>query len=63
MSILNKITTFIQPGYTKEELEKALHQTSFLIPHPNDDIEFVRPLFNSRKYYNHLKKRMWKFHK
>ena len=28
---------------------------------PNDDVEFVVPLFNAQKHYKHLKKQIWKF--
>ena len=65
MSILDKITsvTHFYDNSSKEKVEKYLKATPLLMPRPNDDVEFVRPLFNSRKYYNHLKKRMWKFHK
>ena len=71
----NKITHFITPNLTKEQLEEFLFppekekeirnlikdSTKNIFPHPNHDVEFIVPLFNARKHYKHLKKMMWKY--
>lgn len=73
----NKITQFITPNLTKEQLEEFLfppekekeirnliEETSKnLFPLPNNDIEFIIPLFNARKHYKRLKKMMWKYYR
>ena len=62
---------------TKEQAEEALglfspteenemrnliaSSSKNLFPRPNDDVEFIVPLFDARKHYKHLKKQMWKF--
>ena len=43
----------------KEQLEK-IHNRD-IMPRPNDDVEFIVPLFDARKHYKHLKKMMWKY--
>ena len=47
-----------------EEVEKNINLLKEASTHlwlrPNDDVEFVVPLFNARKHYKHLKKMMWK---
>lgn len=75
MSIFNnKITRFITPTLTNEQLEEFLplekekeirnlikESVKNVFPRPNDDVEFVVPLFDARKHYKHLKKQIWKF--
>ena len=63
MSIFDKITsvTHFYDNSSKEKVEEYLKTTPILIPHPNDDVEFIVPLFNARKHYKHLKKMMWKY--
>ena len=64
---------------TKEQAEEALNlfspaeenemrnliaaSSKDLWPRPNDDIEFIVPLFNAKKHYKHLKRMMWKYGK
>ena len=71
----NKITRFITPSLTKEQLEEFLfppekekeirnlikESTNNIFPRPNDDVEFIVPFFNVQKHYKHLKKQIWKF--
>ena len=70
----NKITHFITPTLTKEQLEEFLppekekeiinlikESAKNIFPRPNDDVEFVVPLFDARKHYKHLKKMIWKY--
>lgn len=76
MSIFdNKIARFITPNFTGEQLEEFLftpekeeeiknlikESSRNILPRPNDDVEFVVPLFNAQKHYKHLKKMMWKY--
>ena len=75
MSIFNnKITRFITPTLTNEQLEEFLppekekkirnlikESAKNIFPRPNDDVEFVVPLFDARKHYKHLKKMIWKY--
>lgn len=75
MGLFGKIThiTKLTPNTTKEQAEKYLFSpeeeemrnlitsSNHLWPRPNDDMEFVVPLFNAQKHYKHLKKQMWKF--
>lgn len=77
MSIFDKITHIIdlQHNNTKKQTEEYLFppekeeeiknliasSSKSLWPRPNDDVEFVVPLFDARKHYKHLKKQMWKF--
>lgn len=76
MGLFDKIThiTNLTPNTAKEQVEKYLFfpeeeekerrnlitSPIHLWPRPNDDVEFVVPLFNARKHYKHLKKMMWK---
>lgn len=71
----NKITHFTTPNLSKEQLKEFLfppekeneirnlikESAKNIFPWPNDDVEFVVPLFDARKHYKHLKKQMWKF--
>ena len=73
----NKITYFITPNLTKEELEEFLlppekeeeirnlieESAKHIFPRPNDDVEFIVPFFNAQKHYKYLKKMMWKYGK
>lgn len=73
----NKITHFITPNLTKKQLEEFLfppekekeiinlikESARNVFPQPNDDVEFIVPLFNAQKHYNHLKKMIWKHRK
>lgn len=44
-----------------DEVIKQLKSEPILFPAPNNDVEFIVPLFNARKHYEHLKKQIWKF--
>ena len=75
MGFFDKITHIekIIPNTTKEQVKEYLFPpekekemrnlitSSGLWPRPNDDVEFVVPLFDARKHYKHLKKQIWKF--
>ena len=53
-----------KPTLTKEQLQTIRDNAAkYIIPAPNNDIEFVRLLFNEQKYYQRIKKMMWKNHK
>ena len=66
MKMIDKIIT-IMDNSSKEKVEEYLFPPdeeiklkTILFPHPNDDIEYIVPLFNAQKHYNHLKKMIWK---
>ena len=44
-----------------DEVIKQLKSEPILFPVPNNDVEFIVPLFDARKHYKHLKKQIWKF--
>ena len=75
MGFFDKINHIVKltPNTTKEQAEEYLFSpeeekemrnlitSSELQLRPNDDVEFVVPLFNAQKHYKHLKKQIWKF--
>jgi hypothetical protein len=65
MSIFNKIIDLKEYLFTpekEEELRNLIKEsTKHIFPRPNDDVEFIVPLFNTQKHYKHLKKQIWKF--
>ena len=77
MGIFDKITHIIdlQQNNTKEQVEEYLfppekeeeiknlikERAKNIFPQPNNDVEFIVPLFNAKKHYKHLKKMMWKY--
>ena len=75
MGFFDKITHIekLTPNTTKKQVKEYLFSpeeekemrnlitSSDLWPRPNDDVEFVIPLFDARKHYKHLKKQIWKF--
>ena len=50
-------TFTITPDDIKNNLQDG---TIHLWPRPNDDVEFIVPLFDAHKHYKHLKRMMWK---
>lgn len=50
---------------TEEEINRIKENVSkySIRPAPNDDVEFIVPLFNARKYYKKLKRMLWKYGK
>ena len=62
-----KMAKYAYPAiFTPEENEmRNLIKSSskYLWPHPNDDIEFITPLFNTKKHYQYLKKMIWKHYR
>lgn len=78
MGFFDKITHIVNltPNTTKEQVEEYLFtpeenemrnliksSSKYLWPHPNDDIEFITPLFNTKKHYQYLKKMIWKHYR
>lgn len=76
MGLFDKITHIVKltPNTIKEQTEESLFSpdeekemrnlitsSNHLWPRPNDDVEFIVPLFNAKKHYKHLKKMMWKY--
>ena len=77
MGVFDKITHIIdlQQNNTKKQAEEYIfppeketeirnlikESANNIFPRPNDDVEFVVPLFDARKHYKHLKKMMWKY--
>ena len=63
MGVFDKIThiTHLQHNNTEEEVRNLIKEsTNIILPRPNDDVEFIVPLFDAHKHYKHLKKMMWK---
>ena len=65
MKFFNKINNqkeYILPPNKEEEIKNLIKESEIhLLPLPNNDVEFVVPLFNAQKHYKHLKKQIWKF--
>ena len=65
MKFFNKINNqkeYILPPNEEEKIRDLIKEsTKNLFPRPNNDVEFVVPLFDARKHYKHLKKQFWKF--
>ena len=55
-----KLTPNTLSSEEKNEMRNLITSSDLWL-RPNDDIEFVVPLFNARKHYKHLKKQIWKF--
>jgi len=52
---------YLLPPEKEEKIKNLLDSAPRLLwPHPNDDVEFIIPLFNAEKHYKHLKKIIWK---
>ena len=53
----------IPPEEVEQKINLLKNASIHLWPHPNDDVEFIVPLFDARKHYKHLKRMMWKYGK
>ena len=56
-----QVEEYLFPPEKEKEMRNLITSSNHLWPRPNDDVEFVVPLFDARKHYKHLKKQMWKF--
>ena len=57
-----KVEEYLLPPEKEKEIRNLIKESTInIFPRPNDDVEFIVPLFNAQKHYKHLKKMMWKY--
>ena len=52
---------YIFPPEKEKEIRNLIKESARIVfPQPNDDVEFIVPLFNAQKHYKKLKRMIWK---